>query len=123
MTISQVRAMPLPVPVFAFGDRVRKIRRDLRMNQEQFAGLLDVGVGDRAIAAWESGRSKPDDILLVANRIELVTGIPAPWVLGYSVGRPNPDGSAESRCTVTKGTVLSLPRQQTLTAQYLQCAA
>ncbi|MGH3567006.1 MAG: hypothetical protein ACRDRH_13430 [Pseudonocardia sp.] len=44
------------VPTWSFGDRVRKIRRDvLRVDQAQFAQQL--GVTAQAASAWEAQRS------------------------------------------------------------------
>lgn len=42
-------------PEFSFGDRIRKIRREVA----------------QAYSAWESGRTKPDDIVAVAKRIAI----------------------------------------------------
>lgn len=69
------------VPVWSFGDRARKIRRDvLKVDQQEFARLL--GVTAQAAGAWESRNAQPRDVVAIARRIELLTGVPATWVLG-----------------------------------------
>lgn len=77
-------------PEFSFGDRIRKIRREVaHMTQAEMADEL--GVGMQAYSAWESGRTKPDDIVAVAKRIALRwRGITAGWVLGLDDGGPSP---------------------------------
>lgn len=77
-------------PEFSFGDRIRKIRREVaHMTQAEMADEL--GVGMQAYSAWESGRTKPDDIVAVAKRIALRwRGITASWVLGLDDGGPAP---------------------------------
>jgi len=68
------------VPEWTFGERVRKIRREAGLSQVEFAARL--GVGDRAVASWESGRSKPGDIVEVAKVIRREFGVPTSWTLG-----------------------------------------
>lgn len=86
-------------PEFTFGDRVRKIRREVaHMTQAQMAAEL--GVGAQAYAAWESGRTKPDDVVAVAKRIALRwRGVTAAWVLGVEDGPmpPGPGGGVETQ--------------------------
>ena len=58
------------IPTWDFSDRLRKIRREVaHLTQEQMAAEL--GASQRAYAAWETGRTKPDDIVAVAKRIAL----------------------------------------------------
>ena len=76
-------------PRWTFGDRVRRIRRDHKMTQAEFAVRL--GVGDRSVAAWESDRNEPEQIVEMARRIEGAFGVPAAWVLGIAEG-PHPGG-------------------------------
>lgn len=78
------------VPQWTFGDRIRKIRRDAALTQEGFADKIERG--DRSVAAWESGRNVPDDVVAVARRIQLVFGVPAAWTLGLYDG---PTGGPE----------------------------
>ena len=80
-------------PEFSFGDRIRKIRREVaHMTQAEMADEL--GVGMQAYSAWESGRTKPDDIVAVAKRIALRwRGITAGWVLGLDDGGSGPHPS------------------------------
>lgn len=69
------------IPTWTLPDRLRKIRRDvLGVEQREFARR--VGVTPQAYAAWEAGRNRPRDLVAFAQRIELLTGVPATWVLG-----------------------------------------
>jgi len=65
------------------GERVRKIRRLMGMKQPEFAALI--GIGDRKLAAWESGATQqPRDLLELARRIEEVTPFSAADVPGIT---------------------------------------
>ena len=70
------------VPEWTFADRLRKIRTDSGMHQREFATAL--GVNAATYAAWESGRNHPQSgqMVAVAKRIEMLTGVPAVWTLG-----------------------------------------
>lgn len=77
--------MPEPeIPAWTFSDRVRKIRRDYTaLGQREFAD--EIGIAQPTYAAWESGiNSGPrnDQLLNVARRINLLTGVPTAWILG-----------------------------------------
>jgi DNA-binding XRE family transcriptional regulator len=66
-----------------FADRIRKVRRKIaRMEQTEMAVVL--GVSQKVYATWESGRSKPGDIVKIAKRIEerWPGRVTAAWVLG-----------------------------------------
>ncbi|WP_374238396.1 multiprotein-bridging factor 1 family protein [Mycobacterium sp. PSTR-4-N] len=73
------------VPVWSFGDRIRKARNEADMTQAEFATAI--GVKEGSLAAWETDRATPRDIVAVAKRVELLTRIPAAWLLGL----PMPD--------------------------------
>lgn len=79
-------------PEFTFGDRVRKIRREVaHMTQSEMA--RELGVGTQAYSAWETGRTKPDDVVAIAKRIALRwRGVTAAWVLGVDDDGPTPPG-------------------------------
>jgi transcriptional regulator with XRE-family HTH domain len=69
------------VPEWTFSDRLRKVRRDIAQeSQEDFAAHL--GVTKVAYAAWESGRNVPRGQITIAKRVEVLTGVPASWLLG-----------------------------------------
>lgn len=74
-------------PAWSLGDRIRKARDIADMNQHDFA--VAIGVPDGSLANWETDRAKPRDIVAVAKRIEMLTRIPAGWVLGIE---NSPDG-------------------------------
>jgi DNA-binding XRE family transcriptional regulator len=90
------------VPEWTFGDKVRKVRRELKLTQADFAGRL--GVKENTYNAWETGRNTPNlkDAQQVAKRLRLMCGIPEWWILGLEPQNPrpgSPDGgtSAPSR--------------------------
>lgn len=78
------------VPTWGFGDRIRKIRRELGMSQAAFASALDVG--EKAVASWESGRTTPDDLVALANKIQGQWDYSAAWLAGVNVPPQHPDG-------------------------------
>ena len=80
------------IPTWSFADKVRKSRATVGMDQRAFADALNVKPG--SLAGWESGKSKPRDVVAIAKRIELLTRVPASWLLGLESEspRPGPDG-------------------------------
>ncbi|QIK84875.1 helix-turn-helix transcriptional regulator [Sanguibacter sp. HDW7] len=78
------------VPFWTFGDRLRKARLTAGYDQREFAERI--GATPSRIAHWETDRSLPRNQVAVARRIELLTGIPATWILGLDAERPRPDG-------------------------------
>lgn len=86
------------IPDWTFADRMRKIRRDvLDLEQAQFAEKL--GVKKQAYAAWETGRTHPRDILALARRVEMLSGVPSAWVLG--IDQPVIEGTQSGMVTGT----------------------
>lgn len=81
------------VPQWNLADRFRKIRTDRDLHQRDFATML--GVTPAAYAAWESGRNHPHNVVAVAKRIEMLTGVPATWVLGLNEQGPRPGVSQD----------------------------
>lgn len=71
---------PRWVPEWSLSDRLRKIRRDTHLSQEDFAHML--GVKASTFASWESGRNQPERILALAALIEEAFDVPAAWTLG-----------------------------------------
>jgi transcriptional regulator with XRE-family HTH domain len=74
-------------------DRLRKARLVAGLTQEEFAEKLDVKPA--AYSHWEAARNTPRKLVAVAQRIEMLTGIPATWMLGLSEPSPNPGGPGE----------------------------
>jgi transcriptional regulator with XRE-family HTH domain len=68
------------VPQWTLADRLRKIRRDRHLTQEQMANA--VGVKPVTWSAWEAGRTRPHDVVELAGAIEERFGVPAAWTLG-----------------------------------------
>jgi DNA-binding transcriptional regulator YiaG len=77
-------------PEWSTADRLRKIRRDTGYSQDEFAEML--GANPNNYRAWESGRNHPRDIVALAKRIEMLTGVPAAWTLGLADGTSTPGG-------------------------------
>lgn len=65
-----------------FGDRIRKVRREAGLNQDDMAERI--GFGQGSIANWESGVSQCRDQVSVAKAIERAFGVPAMWTLGLT---------------------------------------
>lgn len=84
-----------PLPVWTFADRIRKVRRDMKLTQGKFAALL--GVGEKRYAAWESGINGPDDPRAICEKLEEVTGIPREWFMGWAEGPLGPADALRPR--------------------------
>lgn len=78
------------VPSWSLADRLRKVRRDRRLTQEEMAAAL--GVKAVTWSSWESGRTRPHDVVDLASSIELKFGVPAAWVLGVLTSPPSQTG-------------------------------
>lgn len=81
-------AESLVYPSWSFGDRLRKARSEVGMNQEEFAEAI--GVKEGSLAAWETDRARPRDIVEIAKSVEKVARIPAAWILGVDESPPSP---------------------------------
>lgn len=68
------------LPEWTLADRLRKIRRDRHMTQEQIA--TELGIKAVTWSSWESDRTHPADVLGLAVNIERRFGVPAAWTLG-----------------------------------------
>lgn len=71
---------PRWVPQWSLSDRLRKIRRDSHLSQEDFAHML--GIKTTTYASWESGRNQPERVLELAALVEDTFDVPAAWTLG-----------------------------------------
>lgn len=79
---------------WSLADRLRKVRRDVaKLGQEEFADAL--GVSIKAYGAWEAGRNTPRELVALAKRIEVLTGVPAAWMLGIEETPRTPAMSTE----------------------------
>lgn len=74
MTIQPVRLE------WTLGDRLRKIRRELKLTQEQMAKALDLPSA-AAWGNWEADIARPRDLLDVAEKLERAFAVPRAWVL------------------------------------------
>lgn len=78
------------IPSWSLGDKLRKARQTIEMDQRAFASALGVPAG--SLAAWETDRARPRDVVAVAKRVEMLTRIPATWLLGLDTTNPHQDG-------------------------------
>lgn len=67
-------------PEWTLGDRLRKIRRHLGVSQIEFAVTIEQN--PKSYSSWESDQAQPRQLVAVAKRIEVATGVPAVWLLG-----------------------------------------
>lgn len=94
-TVSVVRN----IPEWTLADRLRKIRRDRHLTQEEMAARL--GTKAVTLSAWEEGRNRPKDVVELAHTIERELGVPAAWTLGVLHGRRSSDRDPLSRASAT----------------------
>ena len=88
------------IPEDPFGDKLRRVRRQLRLSQGEFANRI--GEGEKALGSWEAGLREPRSLVAVAKRIELAFGVPATWMLGLEDGpipSRGPDGDGTPGAT------------------------
>jgi len=76
------------IPEWTLADRLRKARSAVGLGQRDFAERLDVSAG--TYSQWEAGYARPRDVVAIARRIELLTRIPAAWILGVDALQPTP---------------------------------
>lgn len=90
--IMSIEPIGVANPSFEFCDRLRKVRRTIAgMSQAEMA--LKLGVGRQAYAAWESGVSRPTDIVAVARQVANLwpAQVTAAWMLDIDLpGDPRP---------------------------------
>lgn len=81
------------IPRWTFADHLRKARQIAGMNQKDFAE--QIGVKPSAYAQWEAGNNRPRDVVSIAKRVEMLTRIPASWILDVDtpVGAHHPHPS------------------------------
>jgi transcriptional regulator with XRE-family HTH domain len=110
-TVTQLRWRP----AIGFSTRLRLVRLDYadrvghRVNQDEMAGLLGVKPG--TYRGWESGNSRPADLIALAQHIYEVTGADPAWLLGVADDNPGPGGSEGQDDSPTRwygGTVVDL---------------
>jgi transcriptional regulator with XRE-family HTH domain len=84
-------------PKVGFDARLRLIRLDYadrvghRVNQDEMADALGVKRG--TYRGWESGNSRPADLIAFAQRVYDVTGADPAWLLDVAENiDPNPSG-------------------------------
>lgn len=73
-------------PTWTFGDRVRKVRREMRWSQSELAGklgdVLGTPLSGQAVGGWELSNSQPADVVAAAKALQEITEVPAEWFLG-----------------------------------------
>jgi len=83
------------VPEVGFGDRLRRVRLTLGMNQAEFSATI--GMKPAAYAHHELRAEQPRNATMIANSVELVHGVPAWWTLGLADPRETVDLSVTRR--------------------------
>lgn len=99
MTLN-VSRFPRAIPKIKLGDRIRIIRRDMDLTQEEFvAGLSEYlpNVKAKAFGAWEAGRNEPPNKDEVCVALERYTGAPKEWFMGWLDASPTGPGSVTER--------------------------
>lgn len=71
--------MPTNPPRVTFGDRLRRVRLNTGLTQDQFA--VTIGVSGAAIGKWELQQEDPRNAQMIANAVQAVHGVPACWLL------------------------------------------
>lgn len=89
MSLNPVVPLHARVPEWTPAERLRKGRREARLTQARISELL--GVKESTYAAWESGRNTPD-ILLLAPKLEEITGVSRMFFIGWVEGTTPPSG-------------------------------
>lgn len=88
----------LTEPEWTLGERIRKARTTLKMDQDEFARVF--GVTNKAVSQWETGTTVPRRALEFAHKVEALAAergvsVPAQWLLfgGTSIRcNTDPDG-------------------------------
>jgi len=80
------------VPEWTLADKLRKARQSFDLPQREFAAKL--GVTASAYQQWEGGYTRPRNVVAMAKRIEMLTGVSATWILGLESTVPQPGAPA-----------------------------
>lgn len=70
----------MTLPVWTFGDRLRKARRFRGMDQRTLAQHFDVSAS--TVGLWEKNRHLPRNIAHAAQELQQILRVPAWWLLG-----------------------------------------
>jgi len=96
MTSAPVIRIRAKVPTWTPFERLRKVRRESGLNQNEFAAVL--GVKPSTLGAWETGRNPIPDVLTLSETIEREFGYSKYWFRGDLDGDgydgDGPDGGA-----------------------------
>lgn len=106
-------------PEPSFGDRLRMIRRHMKLSQAEFADLI--GESRKNIGTWESDYALPRYLVAVCKKVELATRVPSHWLLGLAqaseslppsaASLPPQDGSiTPTRTPVSSADVIPFPQ-------------
>lgn len=77
------------IPVWTLGDRIRKARKTAGLTQAELAAAIGEK-SSTSINNWETGASKPRDLVDKVRLIGDATGVPVSWLL---LGGREPAGS------------------------------
>ncbi len=102
------------VPEWTDGDKLRKVRRHLKLSQEEFAERLQVNAS--TYMAWESDRNRIKDLKTIARRIKVLSGTPLWW--WFDTERPStPPSGPGGGGGLTSGPTSWFDRRRTLAPQ------
>lgn len=76
------------VPEWTFGERLRKARRHVGLNQQAMADALGVKV--QRYSNWEADANLPRQLFEVCTQVERISGFPADWLAGFRTGSFSP---------------------------------
>lgn len=84
--MSTSEPLRIPVPRIGFGDRLRRVRIEAKMTQDEFGEA--VGLAGATIGRYELVSHQPKTAKVVANSVQLRFGIPAEWLLSGELPSP-----------------------------------
>lgn len=106
--MSTQAAAPHRIPKIGFGDRLRRLRISLGMDQREFAA--EVGLKPATLGNYELSEATPRSARLVANSIQLRYGIPSSWLLTGEEPADGPDGAGRQTTVIRPRHRIPRPR-------------
>lgn len=98
-----------------FADKLKQIRKDRKLSQEDLAELLDVS--RQAVSKWEQGAGYPEveKMLLLSDRLN----VSLDSLMGIEAARENNSNNAD----VTGAIVITSPNENMIAACYKVCSS
>jgi transcriptional regulator with XRE-family HTH domain len=120
MEMTNVIHLDTWAPPSTFAARMREVRVEYgrrveeKMGQEKFAGIIGVGV--KALGAWEAGINEPADLDALCLKVERRVGADAEYLAGHPLptgprggDRASLKRKSSSACTRSGGNVITFP--------------